>query len=100
MTYGYLMERFGLTRGRGERGVVRVLGEIQAVQAAANAPGLAPIVARKDTGYPGGGFFCWRGVPASIRRPRSRGTDPRLSEAEKRYVSRLRERVWRFYGAP
>jgi len=99
VTYGSLMRRFRLSRGRGA-GVVGVLGEIDREEARRDAPGFAAIVVRKDTGYPGGGFFCWEGVPPSLRRPRSRASSPRLSDAEKSYVGELQLEIWRFYGAP
>jgi hypothetical protein len=50
-------------------------------------------VVRKDTGYPGGGFFSWGGIPSALRMPKREGSNPRLSEAEKRYVRRLQEEV-------
>lgn len=96
VTYGSLMRRFRVSRGR--TGLVRVLGEIDREEAKAKAPGFAAIVVRKDTGYPGGGFFCWNGVPSSLKRAEGRGSDPRLSEAETSYVRKLQEDVWAFYG--
>lgn len=95
MTYGRLMKRFRVSRGRG---VVGVIGEIDRHEADSGAPGFAAIVVRKDTGYPGGGFFCSSGLPATLRRPKSRGPDPRLSDEEKTYVRELQEETWAFYG--
>lgn len=96
VTYGSLMQRFHLSRSG--TGLVRVLGEIDREETRANAPGFAAIVVREDTGYPGGGFFCWTRVPASLRRPEARGSDPRLSDAETSYVRGIQEEVWAFYG--
>jgi hypothetical protein len=100
VTYGLLMRKFHLSRGApGGRGVVGVVGEVDRREARRGAPGFAAIAVRKDTGYPGGGFFCWDGVPAALRRARREGSDPRLSDAEKRYVRKLQEEVWGYYRA-
>ena len=98
VTYGFLMRKFVLSRGapRG-KGIVGVIGEIDRREARREAPGFAAIVVRKDTGYPGGGFFCWDGVPTTLRRPKREGSNPRMSDAEKRYVRRLQEEIWSFY---
>ena len=97
VTYGELMKKFKLSRGR-------VLSElIEAVdrrENASGAPGFAAIVVRKDTGYPGGGYFCDQDLPVSLRRPRNRGTDPRLSPAERRHVRGQQEKIWTHYGKP
>ena len=95
VTYGFLMKKFGLSRGRG---IVRAIGEFDGDEAKKGAPGFASIVVRKDTGYPGGGFFCWEGLPAGLRRPKERGLDPRLSERERAYVRTLQREVWSFYS--
>src|SRR2546428_7473890 len=71
VTYGSLMKKFHLSRGapRGG-GVVGVLGGVDRRETEKGAPGFAAIVVRKDTRYPGGGFFCWDGVPSALRRPK------------------------------
>jgi len=100
VTYGYLMRRFRLSRGApGGGGVVGVVGEVDRSEARRGAPGFAAIVVRKDTGYPGGGFFCWDGVPPALRRAKREGPNPRLSDAEKRYVRALQEEIWSHYRA-
>ncbi|HVC26523.1 MAG TPA: hypothetical protein VND40_00025 [Nitrososphaerales archaeon] len=100
MTYGSLMRKFRLSRGAaGGKGVVDVVGEVDRREAQGGAPGFAAIVVRKDTGYPGGGFFCWEGVPPALRRAKREGSNPRLTDAEKRYVRRLQEEVWGYYRA-
>ena len=100
MTYGSLMRKFRLSRGAaGGKGVVGVVGEVDRREAQGGAPGFAAIVVRKDTGYPGGGFFCWEGVPPALRRAKREGSNPRLTDAEKRYVRRLQEEVWGYYRA-
>lgn len=96
VTYGSLMRKFHLSRGRG---VVGAIGEIDREEARSGAPGFAALVVRKDTGYPGGGFFCWDGLPRGLRRPKSKALSPKLSEAEKRYVRGLQEKIWRYYGS-
>jgi hypothetical protein len=101
VTYGFLMKKFRLSRGSPwGRGVVGVIGEVDRREVDQGAPGFAAIVVRKDTGYPGGGFFCWEGVPSALRRPRREGSNPRLSDAEKRYVRRLQEEIWDYYKGP
>lgn len=98
VTYGSLMRRFRLSRGApGGKGVVGVVGEVDRGEALRGAPGFAAIVVRKDTGYPGGGFFCWNGIPPALRRARREGSNPRLSDAEKRYVKKLQEETWSYY---
>jgi hypothetical protein len=100
VTYGFLMRKFRLSRGapRGG-GVVGVVSEVDRREARRGAPGFAAIVVRKDTGFPGGGFFCWDGVPPALRRAKREGSNPRLSDAEKRYVRKLQEEVWSYYRA-
>jgi hypothetical protein len=101
VTYGSLMRKFRISRGApGGKGIAGVIGEIDRHEAQRKAPGFAAIVVRKDTGYPGGGFFCWDGIPPSLRRPKREGLNPRLSDAEKKYVKKLQEGIWGFYGEP
>jgi hypothetical protein len=98
VTYGSLMKKFRLSRGApGGKGVVGAIGEVDRREAQRGAPGFGAMVVRKDTGYPGGGFFCWKGVPSALRRPRREGSNPRLSDAEKRYVRKLQEEIWDYY---
>lgn len=99
ITYGELMNRFGLARGESGKTVVGMLGQVDRLEYAKGAPGFAAIVVRKDTGYPGGGFFCWDDLPAQIRRPPERSTEPKLSDPEKRYVREQQEKIWAYYGA-
>ena len=98
ITYGELMGRFGLARGDSGRTVIGMLSEVDKGEISAKAPGFAAIVVRKDTGYPGGGFFCWDDVPPELRRPRERCSDPKLSQVEKSYVRKQQQRVWEYYG--
>ena len=99
VTYGELMRKFNLGRGDAGRGVVAVLGEVDAAEYAAGAPGFAALVVRKDTGYPGGGYFCWDDVPVVLRRPPDRRQDPELSDSEKKYIREQQERIWSYYSA-
>ena len=98
VTYGELMKKFGLTRGDAGETVVGVLGRIDRAESLAGAPGFAAIVVRKDSGFPGGGFFCWEGIPEHLRRPKERSQDPRLSPAEREYVRGQQEIIWEYYG--
>jgi hypothetical protein len=98
VTYGSLMRKFRISRGApGGKGIIGVIGEIDRHEAQRKSPGFAAIVVRKDTGYPGGGFFCWDGVPPSLRRAKREGLNPKLSDAEKKYVRKLQEGIWGFY---
>ena len=98
LTYGYLMEKFKISRGSSEGDtVVGALGEIDRREYQVGAPGFAAIVVRKDTGYPGGGFFCWDGVPTELRREKDEGQNPKLSDAEKQYIKDEREKIWNYY---
>ena len=63
------------------------------------APGFAAIIVRKDTGFPGGGFFCDDSLPEALRRPFSRASDPRLSAAEMNYVKEAQRRIWDYYSS-
>ena len=100
VTYGHLMKKFGMSRGSSQdETVVGALDEIDKREHEVGAPGFAAIVVRKDTGYPGGGFFCWDDVPSEIRRPKEKGLDPRLSEPEVRYIRQQQERIWSYYQA-
>lgn len=99
VTYGYLMKKFELFRGGpGGESVVGVLGEIDKDEYGRGAPGFAAIVVRKDTGFPGGGFFCWDDLPNDVKRPKDQGQNPKLSEAEKSYVRTQQEKIWAYYG--
>lgn len=94
VTYGRLMKKFKLSRGRR---ISSVLGEVDRAERLAGAPGFAAIVVRKDTGYPGGGYFRDEELPPSLRRPAARSTDPRLSAEEKDHVRRQQGRIWGYY---
>jgi hypothetical protein len=97
VTYGRLMREFHLSRGLR---FARTLGSLDLAERRRGAPGFAAIVVRKDTGYPGGGYFCDDELPRSLRRPAGRSTDPRLSTAEKDHVKRRQREVWAYYAGP
>ncbi len=63
------------------------------------APGFAAIIVRKDTGYPGGGFFCDDELPPSLRRPFTRASDHKLSAAEMNYVKEAQKKIWDYYSS-
>ena len=98
MTYGHLMKKFGISRGhpRGA-GIVGVIGEIDRLEHNKGHPGFAAIVVRRDTGFPGGGYFCYDALPLRVRRPRGQGANPRLSCAEREYVKAEQTRIWEYY---
>jgi protein-tyrosine-phosphatase len=95
VTYGSLMKQFGLSRGRR---FSSALGDVDMAEHLKGAPGFAAIVVRKDTGYPGGGYFCDDELPPPLRRPRSRCTDPALSAEEMEHINAQRRLIWRYYG--
>jgi len=95
VTYGQLMKSYHLSRGRR---LSQTIGEIDRREYAEGAPGFAAIIVRRDTGFPGGGYFCDNELPPQLRRPRRRGSDPRLSPAEVRHVRGQQRRIWAFYG--
>ncbi len=75
-----------------------MIGEIDRQEEQSGAPGFGAIIVRKDTGFPGGGFFCYREIPSGLRRPVCGSQDPRLSGNEKEYVKKEQRRIWRYYG--
>ena len=96
MTYGQLMKTHGLSRGRP---LSKVIGEIDRLEYARGAPGFAAIIVRKDTGFPGGGYFCDDELPPTLRRPRVRASDPRLSAAEMNHVRSAQKKIWAYYSS-
>lgn len=89
------MKLLGISRGR------PLLDAILAVdrgEYARGAPGFAAIIVRKDTGFPGGGFFCDDDLPPSLRRPFERASDPRLSAAEMNFVKEAQRKIWDYYS--
>jgi hypothetical protein len=98
VTYGHLMKKFGIPRGRaGGKGITAVIGEIDRYEEQRKAPGFGAIVVRRDTGFPGGGFFCYAELPVGLRRSRNQGANPRLSSVEKRYVTKEQQKIWDHY---
>lgn len=95
ITYGTLMRRFRLSRGRA---LSAMIGEADRAEYHSGAPGFAALIVRKDTGFPGGGYFCDGELPPKLRRPRSRGGDPRLSRLEKNHISKQQNRIWDYYS--
>ena len=74
------------------------IGMIDRPEVERGAPGFAAIIVRKDTGYPGGGYFCDDDLPARLRNPKEKSTDPRLSPAQKEYILRRQKEIWDHYG--
>jgi hypothetical protein len=95
VTYGRLMRRHRLSRGRP---LTAVIGIVDRLEAANGAPGFAAIIVRKDTGFPGGGYFCDDDLPAHLRNPRAKCTDPRLTPAQKKHIIERQNEIWDFYG--
>lgn len=95
LTYGELMRILGISRGRP---LFEAIVEVDRGEYARGAPGFAAIIVRKDTGFPGGGFFCDGDLPPSLRRPFSRANDPRLSATEMNYVKEAQRMIWEYYS--
>jgi hypothetical protein len=98
VTYGYLMKKYRVSRGhpRGA-GIAGVIGEIDRFEYQRGAPGFAAIAVRKDTGYPGGGYFCDGALPRALRKPKSQSTDPKLSSAQKEHIRKQQKAIWAYY---
>ena len=96
LPYGDLMKLLGISRGRP---LFEAIVEVDRAEYARGAPGFAAIIVRKDTGFPGGGFFCDDDLPPSLRRPFSRANDPKLSASEMNYVKEAQKKVWDYYSA-
>jgi hypothetical protein len=95
VTYGRLMKMYSLPRGRR---LSQAIGDVDRAELARGAPGFAAIIVRKDTGFPGGGYFCDDDLPSTLRRPRSRAVDPRLSAKELAHLKEQQRKIWVFYG--
>jgi hypothetical protein len=97
MTYGELMKLMGISRGRP---LFDAIAAVDRSETSRGAPGFAAIIVRKDTGFPGGGFFCDDGLPPGLRRPFEKASEPRLSAAEMNYVKGAQRRIWDYYSSP
>ena len=95
VTYGQMMRSYHLSRGRA---LSKAIGEVDRLEYERGAPGFAAIIVRKDTGFPGGGYFCDDALPARLRRPRARGSDPHLSAEEISHLRKAQKAIWDFYG--
>lgn len=96
LTYGQLMKIMGISRGRP---LFEAIVAVDKDEYARGAPGFAAIIVRKDTGFPGGGFFCDDDIPQSLRRPFSRASDPKLSAAEMNYIKAAQSKIWDYYSS-
>ena len=95
VTYGELMRKYHLPRGHR---LSQAIAEIDRAECARGAPGFAAIIVRKDTGFPGGGYFCDDGLPPRLRRTKERRTDPKLSREERNHVVAKQRSIWDYYG--
>jgi hypothetical protein len=96
LSYGQLMKIMGISRGSP---LFNAIEAVDRAEYARGAPGFAAIIVRKDTGFPGGGFFCDDGLPPSLRRPYERASDPKLTAAEMNYVKEAQRRIWDYYAS-
>jgi hypothetical protein len=95
LTYGQLMKIMEISRGSP---LFNAIAAVDKTEYARGAPGFAAIIVRKDTGFPGGGFFCGDGLPSSLRRPYDRASDPKLTAAEMNYVKEIQRKIWDYYA--
>ena len=96
LTYGQLMKIMRISRGSP---LFNAIVAVDRAEYAKGAPGFAAIIVRKDTGFPGGGFFCDANLPSPLRRPYERASDPKLSAAELNYVKESQRKIWDYYGS-
>jgi len=89
------MRMLGVSRGRP---LFDAIVAVDRAEYQRGAPGFAAIIVRKDTGFPGGGFFCDDDLPPSLRRPFSRAADHRLSAAAMNYVKEAQKKIWDYYS--
>jgi hypothetical protein len=93
------MKKFRISRGHPKGvGIGGVIGEIDRDEYERGAPGFAALVVRKDTGYPGGGYFYDADLPIGLRRTKNGSLSPKLTEIEKRHVAAQQERIWNYYA--
>ena len=95
LTYGELMRIMGVSRGRP---LFEAIVAVDKEEYARGAPGFAAIIVRKDTGYPGGGFFCDDDLPPALRRPFEKASDSKLNAAELNYVKEAQRKIWDYYS--
>jgi hypothetical protein len=95
LTYGQLMKIMGISRGRP---LFEAIAAVDRDEYSRGAPGFAAIIVRKDTGFPGGGFFCDDDLPPHLRRPSSRASDPKLSATEMNHIKEAQRRIWEYYS--
>lgn len=95
LTYGQLMKIMEISRGPP---LYDVIAAVDRAEYTRGAPGFAAIIVRKDTGFPGGGFFCDDNLPPSLRRPYEESSDPKLTAAEMNYVKEAQRKIWDYYG--
>lgn len=91
------MRRFHLSRGRK---LSQTIGEVDRAEYAEGAPGFAAIIVRKDTGFPGGGYFCDDTLPPDLVRSRAGANNPRLTQREKDHIRRKQAEIWSYYSKP
>jgi hypothetical protein len=96
LTYGELMRILGISRGPP---LFEAISAVDRTEHKRGAPGFAAIIVRKDTRFPGGGFFCDDDLPLDLRRPFSRANDPKLSAAEMNYVKEAQRKIWDYYSS-
>jgi hypothetical protein len=94
VTYGELMKRYRLSRGRA---LTNAIAKVDEKERARGAPGFAAIIVRKDMGFPGGGYFCGGDLPPGLLREPGRSSDPRLTPAERAHLTEQQAKIWAYY---
>lgn len=97
ITYGEIMRECGVPRGqpvRNGKAVGDVVGQISEWTREEWGIYLSAIVVRKNTGYPGGGFFGLRGIPKAFARDEAGWADQRLTADEKIFLRKRRQEAF------
>lgn len=106
ITYGELMEEFGIPRGHPKPGIGigPVVGGISDYEYSKGRPLVSAVVVRANSGteicsqgHPGGGFFGLNGIPVHLERPPSARRNASLTTDEQRFVKEEQEKVWDYW---
>jgi hypothetical protein len=105
ITYGELMEEFGIPRGHRKPGIGigYVVGTISEHEHDRGRPLISAIVVRAHSeraicpnGAPGGGFFGLPGIPTRLMRPEKEWNKP-LTNEDRKFVVAEQRKVWLYW---
>lgn len=97
ITYGEIMRVCHVPRGQlihNGKAVGDVVGEISEWTWDTWGIYLSAIVVRKNTAYPGGGFFGLKGIPTTFARGEEGWSDRRLTADEKGFLRKRQQEVF------